>query len=960
MKRIFLLAIALVLSLNIYSNPVNESTARQVALNWYNFKAEGIKVSSEITKTDVITHEGIATLYTFTFKDGGFVIVSADDATSPILGYSVENPLCKEDGSMSPALKDWLLGYSQQIASIKRQKLSNQQTIDEWNNIINKIFVKGGKTVNPLVTTTWDQMSPFNYYCPSSTIPVGCVATATAQVMNYHHHPASGVASHSYTHTSLGLQSANFGETTYNWTSLPTATDNANHDVAKLMRHVGVAVDMDYAASGSGAITGDLTYVLPNYFKYDHGISHKAKADFTDATWIELLKSELDASRPMVYAGSSTASGGHAFVCDGYNASDQFHFNWGWTGAGDGYFSITSLTPPGNNFSENQRAIIGIKPATTPEFKMVRKHSDLDAAVTAQSPYLNQISAASDLVAWGIGADGTSANANYKIYGKTVDGGLTWTSKAVNNLGGTAFSCISAVNDQIAYIAIYGSSQSDQKVIKTIDGGANWTVTKNGGAHTGSFFNVVHFFNQNDGFIQGDPDTEFELYTTSNGGTAWTRVPGANIPDPVSGEYGIVHHYTAVGNTIWFTTNKGRILKSNDKGLNWTVSSIKSGVTGSALTYSKIAFSDNLQTGLAHVTYSPTGQSPFTYEYYKTTDGGATWTQIATPTGNFYDGDISAVPGLNGKFYSVGAKAAAPAKMGVSVSTDGGNTWVELAEYYKNFQFTSIAMASDQKGYVGSFAGKYSDGAWMIGVTESHTITASAGANGTISPNGAVAVGHGTNKSFVIKANLGYVIDALTVDGSTISEAADQGTYTYTFENVTAIHTIAATFKAKNYIITASAGANGTITPSGEVTVGHGTNKAFVSKADNTFVIDALMVDGAAVTAAAGKTTYTHTFNNIVAAHTIAATFKKGTGIDPNYVADIKLYPNPVSASFIIESTGAIEAVEVFDIYGRLIHSAQGTASQKLSIGTDGWSCGVYTVYLKTKSGISTHRIVKQ
>lgn len=711
MKKFWLFLVAVVFSICVYAVPVTENTARQIALNWYSFKSEG-KKSLDISKTETFMYEGLTTMYMYTFKDGGFVIVAADDASIPVLGYSVENPLYRQDGTLNPEVKWWLEGYAKQIVEIKDKKLSNEQTIVEWNNINEKRFPKDAKDVTPLVQTKWDQMSPYNYYCPSGT-PVGCVATSIAQIMNYHQWPDQGVSKHSFVHPTYGLQTADFGSTTYNW-GLPNTGDNTNRDVAKLSRHCGVAVDMNYAPDGSGSQIFYLIYVLPNYFKYDQTtIQSVYKADYTDVNWIALLKSELDANRPIEYAGSSTASGGHAFVCDGYNSSNQFHFNWGWSGSSDGYFSLTNLNPGGYNFNDNQHAVIGIKPATTPEFKMVRKHSDLDAVCANTSPYLSNIHATSNSVAWGIAGDGSGSQANYKSYAKTTDGGLTWTSKAVTTLGGTAFSQIFGINDQIAYIAMFGNDQANNKILKTTDGGNNWSSILTGG-HANSFFNVVHFFNQNEGFVQGDPDSEFELYTTTNGGSNWTRVPGANIPNPIAGEFGIVHHYTAVGNTIWFTTNLGRIYKSTDKGYNWSVYVIKGTVADGYSTYIDVAFSNDALTGLAHLSYSDGTTS--TYEYYKTTDGGENWTQF-TPTGNFYDSDLSAVPGVDGMFYTVGGDYQTP-KMGVSYSTDGGTTWTELAEYYKEFQFTSIAMSSAQKGYAGSFAQTYFDGAWMFGQLE--------------------------------------------------------------------------------------------------------------------------------------------------------------------------------------------------------------------------------------------------
>jgi hypothetical protein len=143
-----------------------------------------------------------------------------------------------------------------------------------------------------------------------------------------------------------------------------------------------------------------------------------------------------------------------------------------------------------------------------------------------------------------------------------------------------------------------------------------------------------------------------------------------------------------------------------------------------------------------------------------------------------------------------------------------------------------------------------------------YTITASAGAGGSISPSGAVTVNAGTDKAFTITPDANYAVADVLVDGVSVGAVTS-----YTFTNVTADHTIAASF-IRTYTITASAGANGSISPSGAVTVNQGSDKAFTITPDANYAVADVLVDGASVGAVTG-----YTFTNVTADHTIAASF---------------------------------------------------------------------------------------
>lgn len=202
-----------------------------------------------------------------------------------------------------------------------------------------------------------------------------------AQIMKYWNYPTQGNGTQTYTHETYGQQTANFGSTTYDWNNMlntysNSATQAQKNAVATLMYHCGVAVMMDYGVSstgGSGAVTvgssnGTAEYALKTYFLYKNTLNGCRRSDYTDQTWKNMLTTDLDASRPVIYTGRGEG-GGHCFICDGYNNSDQFHFNWGWGGYCDGFYAINSLEPgtggigSGNGtYNESQSAIFGIEP----------------------------------------------------------------------------------------------------------------------------------------------------------------------------------------------------------------------------------------------------------------------------------------------------------------------------------------------------------------------------------------------------------------------------------------------------------------------------------------------------------------------------------------------------------------------------------------------------------------------
>ncbi len=313
--------------------------------------------------TDVAPAAGFTNLYIFN-ANPGFVVMAADDRVQPILGYSLTGTFVTDD--MPENVRGWLQGYDDEIqAAIDHRMSASSETTQKWHDLENGVRGPRAVTVvDPLIQTRWGQGSPYNNYCPSGCV-TGCVATAMAQVMKYWNYPSRGIGSHDYQYGSYGHISADFGATTYDWANMTnsyssSSTEVQRQAVAKLMSHCGVSVEMQYGPeSGSNILRSSISMGL--YFNYSANYIEKSKYP-NESDWVTTLKQELDASRPILYAGSGT--GGHAFVCDGYDNSDMFHFNWGWNGGSDGYFALSSLTPGNYNFSYDQNAVINIQPLT--------------------------------------------------------------------------------------------------------------------------------------------------------------------------------------------------------------------------------------------------------------------------------------------------------------------------------------------------------------------------------------------------------------------------------------------------------------------------------------------------------------------------------------------------------------------------------------------------------------------
>ena len=382
MHKLLFTILLVVISFYSFGNIVPVETAHTFAerffIHRYNVSHENpIK---EVNFKKVIHFEQNEEILYYIFNvenKGGFIIISAEDATLPVLAYAFEGEFYSE--GRNEASEVFMKKYADQIRMAREQKIVSSKKIqavwDEYLNHASKPNVFAFTT--PLLSTNWDQDCYYNLYAPSTMSGpcnhayIGCVATAMAQIMKYYDFPTTGYGSHNYIDPTFGTQSANFGATTYNWSQMPTQLGSSSaiaqkQAVSRLMKDCGVAVDMQYGANGSGTSTAFTPDAFSDYFRYNYAATEISAAKYTANQWGVILRAQINQNHPVLYSGSDYSIGyGHAWVMDGYQGSNYFHMNWGWSGYNNGFFLLTNLSVSSYDFTQDQDAVINIIPTGT-------------------------------------------------------------------------------------------------------------------------------------------------------------------------------------------------------------------------------------------------------------------------------------------------------------------------------------------------------------------------------------------------------------------------------------------------------------------------------------------------------------------------------------------------------------------------------------------------------------------
>lgn len=400
--KMMTLAAVLCCWVTLCAQPLTEQQAMERALQYMNSGKASAKarrmaapVNGGSMQLEVAPVEADR-IYAFNIEGGGYIIASADSRTLPVLGYSTTGTIDWEQ--MPENMRSWLKQYDDAIVTLGHRtdfRDGEQATTlyGQGTTTARQSHRAERMAVEPLIKTHWNQIAPYWDQVPTYQGPdpnlrnkqclVGCVATAMAQIMNYWQWPNTvpdGLPDYDY---NIQYNSGNYTwhvgalpPTWFDWDNMADdygyydpdknyirleTTEAQDKAVATLMRYCGQSVGMKYRpseAGGSSAEYFSVAKALVNYFDYNAAQRIERQFSFSIDEWEEIIYSELAAGRPVAYGGLSD-SGGHAFVCDGYDGNGLFHINWGWSGKDDGYFALAVLNPYNNTSAGSGSSGIG-------------------------------------------------------------------------------------------------------------------------------------------------------------------------------------------------------------------------------------------------------------------------------------------------------------------------------------------------------------------------------------------------------------------------------------------------------------------------------------------------------------------------------------------------------------------------------------------------------------------------
>ena len=369
-KNVQIIWLILFTSIHLWAKEVPVEMAKTAAKNFYSSRTNHNYSEFKIRNIHHLSHKDRIMIYAVDFEPSGFVLIAGDDRVHPVLGYSYEYDYSSENIPIQ--LTDLLEEYKKEINHAISQDVQQDNEIqNEWVTVLDENYDEPvTRNVGPLIQARFNQPSPWNLMCPSDTdgpgghALVGCVAVSMVQVMHYWSYPDVGFGSHGYNHNQYGYLFADFGEAFYNFDDMPNNIATSASQL--LLYHAGVAIDMGYGPSGSGAWVGThypcAMSAMEEHFLYKNTIHFEEKNDYSNSSWINIMQDELGFGRPVIYRGyDNNGAGGHAWNIDGYE-DDYFHCNWGWGGSYNGYFLFSNLSAGGYTFGQGQAAVMGIEP----------------------------------------------------------------------------------------------------------------------------------------------------------------------------------------------------------------------------------------------------------------------------------------------------------------------------------------------------------------------------------------------------------------------------------------------------------------------------------------------------------------------------------------------------------------------------------------------------------------------
>jgi len=287
----------------------------------------------------------------------GFVVVSRSEAFNPVLATSETR---FDADNLPDGLKWWLETINESLMTREAAAPTRAYT-----------------PVENFVMTQWDQGAPYNSMTPEvggKHCPTGCVATAMAQILKYYNYPEKSEGISYYTVGNDPTDIRYEFNTTFKWDLIQVSykgecSDESKQAVGELMRDCGYSVKMQYDKNGSAALYTNAALGFVRNMCFKEGYVHNAyRALYTDEEWMDIVEREMTAHRPILYGGNDGKDSGHAFVFSGLAEDGKVYVNWGWDGAGDGYYDVANLAPTGNgvtgsnDFSQGQHMVYGLTP----------------------------------------------------------------------------------------------------------------------------------------------------------------------------------------------------------------------------------------------------------------------------------------------------------------------------------------------------------------------------------------------------------------------------------------------------------------------------------------------------------------------------------------------------------------------------------------------------------------------
>ncbi|RJR42362.1 MAG: peptidase C10 [Deltaproteobacteria bacterium] len=413
----FLLAIIFLSVAGAWARPTTAEEAKNMVINWLGFEAQPMDAAMSQQVKEVRSYpgpDGTTAYYVVFLQPRGLVIVPADDLVEPIIGFlpdkmtyspSKRNPL----GAL---VSSDVTGRVVHARGVEAASLESGQPLAagdpltqaqrKWAWLANPVFstealesaLPGISRVRvaPFVKSRWNQTTVggaacYNYYTPpyaagdADNYPSGCVATAMAQLMRYFRWPLSGVGTGSYTiyidgyADSTSLRGGNGAGGAYPWSSMPlvpSAPSTAERQaIGALLHDAGAAVNMDYAAAGSGTDTLYAAAAFTGPFKYSNAKTaiNSTATNLAAANRDRMVNPNLHAKYPILF-GITGPAGGHAIVCDGYGyqtGAAYHHLNMGWAGYADAWYNLPTIDAGGYDFTSVYKCVYNVYKAGTGE-----------------------------------------------------------------------------------------------------------------------------------------------------------------------------------------------------------------------------------------------------------------------------------------------------------------------------------------------------------------------------------------------------------------------------------------------------------------------------------------------------------------------------------------------------------------------------------------------------------------